>query len=360
MSDDMNCSDQEQVGQDAVDVPDAVRCLERACSEAERNGDLTTLAASLIELGSMHLRMRDPDAALPFLDRGHAISKEHGMVQIHHRSHECLLEHSKMVGDKEEALYHFEAADRIERESRKKEADEKMVELRTRFEAERLLREEAIRKRHDIVQAVIDAQEFERSRIARDLHDGLGQMLAAVQMNLEHCRTAALRGTDVISLEAAIDHTAGVLSRTVDDMQAICHSLGSGTLREAGLIVALEELLGGIASHKQTRFEFVVAGVHDRLSEALEAGLFRIAQELVTNIVRHARAREATIQIVRTDEEIRLTVEDNGAGFDVRQQSSGMGRSNIAARATALGGHVTFDSMPGHGTTVSVVVPALQ
>lgn len=358
MSDNMTGSEQIHVGHDAADVADAVRTLERACAEAEEMGDLTTLAASLIELGSMYLRRCDPDAALPFLDRGHAISKEHGMVRIHHRSHECLLEHSKMVGDMEEALYHFEATYRIERESRKKEADEKMVELKTRFEAERLLREEAIRKRHDIVQAIIDAQEFERSRIARDLHDGLGQMLAAVQMNLEHCRTAALRGTDVASLEASIDHTAGVLSQTVDDMQAICHSLGSGTLREAGLIVALDELLAGIASHKQTRFEFVVSGVDDRLSEALEAGLFRIAQELITNIVRHARAAEATIQIVRTDEGIRLTVEDDGAGFDVRQQSGGMGRSNIAARATALGGHVTFDSMPGHGTTVTVMVPA--
>jgi signal transduction histidine kinase len=97
--------------------------------------------------------------------------------------------------------------------------------------------------------------------------------------------------------------------------------------------------------------------MEERPSELVEIGLFRVAQELIANVLRHAKASEATVQIVRESDEIRLTVEDNGIGFDlVATNGGGMGHHNIAARVATMGGQLHYDSMPGHGTTVTVVV----
>ena len=104
--------------------------------------------------------------------------------------------------------------------------------------------------------------------------------------------------------------------------------------------------------------EMACVGMEDRLAEPMEIGLFRVAQELITNVLRHANATDASVQIMRDDDEVRLTVEDNGSGFDMHASHTGMGHRNIAARAAAIGGTLHYDSTLGRGTTVTVVVDA--
>lgn len=222
------------------------------------------------------------------------------------------------------------------------------------------LRRNEREKRELAVQAALEMQETERQRIARDLHDGVGQMLAAARINLGRLRGIISRhesdGPTDPDLHNSLEQSINILGRASDDVRSISHALGTSTLQELGLAAALGELLASMESEDRTRFEFVAVGMDDRLPEPIETGLFRVAQELITNVMRHAEATEATVQIVREGEEIRLSVEDNGTGFDPASVHNGMGHRNIATRVAAMGGALHYDSTPGHGTTVTVVV----
>jgi signal transduction histidine kinase len=156
--------------------------------------------------------------------------------------------------------------------------------------------------------------------------------------------------------DTPLERSMQILERASREVRAISHGLGTSTLRELGLAAAIEELLEHLESEGTTRFEFATYGLEERLPEPVETGLFRVAQELITNVLRHAGADEATVQILEENREVRLTVEDNGAGFDLGAPRAGMGLGNITARVAAMGGRVHYDSMPGHGTSVTVVV----
>lgn len=208
-----------------------------------------------------------------------------------------------------------------------------------------------------VLAAALESQEAERQRIARDLHDGVGQVLAAVVLNLERVQDLCAgyhRGPN--PLEAPLQRSMDVLKGAIGEVRTISHGLGTSTLRELGLVAAISELLDNLATDATT-FEFVTAGLGQRPTLPVEICLFRAAQELIANIVHHAGATEGTIQIVRNEREARLTVEDNGRGFIVAGPRGGMGLENVCARAAALHGEVHVDSAPGHGTTVTVVLP---
>jgi signal transduction histidine kinase/ligand-binding sensor domain-containing protein len=213
-------------------------------------------------------------------------------------------------------------------------------------------------KQQGAVQAALESQEAERRRIARELHDGIGQMIAAAGVNVSYASQLAKQqpggaGSDI---GASLDRSLSILDQVSVDLRAISHALGTISLQDIGLASALGELLASVAAHQRTRFELEAFGMDERLPEGIETGLFRIAQELITNVLRHADATEAIVQIVREDAEIRLTVEDNGVGFDISQASKGMGRRNIAARVSVMNGDLHYDVSPGHGTTVMVRV----
>jgi signal transduction histidine kinase/ligand-binding sensor domain-containing protein len=216
-------------------------------------------------------------------------------------------------------------------------------------------------KRELAVQAALEMQETERQRIARDLHDGVGQMLAAAKINMARLREMIGRNGsaphNAVELQAPLDLAMGIIGRAGSDVRTLSHALGSSTVREAGLVAALRELLASIEAQEKTTFEFVAMGMDERLSAPVEIGLFRVAQELIANVLHHASASEATVQIMREPQLIRLIVEDNGRGFDpMTTNGGGMGRHNITARVAAMGGQLYYDSTPGHGTTVTVVV----
>lgn len=244
-----------------------------------------------------------------------------------------------------------------------------LIALAASIRVNRLRRHER-EKRESAVQAALEMQEAERQRIARDLHDGIGQLLAAARLNL--ARAGEMFGRDGLrgrgdrsdrgdeEIISSIERTAEALNYASDDVRTISHALGTSTLSELGLAPALSEQLVNLRADETMTFDFVTSGMERRLPEPIETGLFRIAQELIANIVRHAGACDATIQIVRQGDVVRMTVEDNGSGFDpAANGSGGMGRRNIVARTEAMGGQVFYDSTPGHGTTVTVIVPLL-
>jgi two-component system, NarL family, sensor kinase len=211
------------------------------------------------------------------------------------------------------------------------------------------------------LQAALDSQEMERQRIARDLHDGIGQSLAAAALNLSILEELiTCRGdetADAAGVRSTLSRVIGIVAKAGSDVRALSHGLGTSTLRDFGLEAAVAEMLEGFPAGGATRFELIVLGLDEAPGEAIETGMFRITQELVTNAARHASATEITVQIVRIAGGIALTVEDDGVGFDTSRPGGGMGRRNIEARVEALGGVVHFDSTRGHGSTVTVVAP---
>ncbi|HVK38230.1 MAG TPA: two-component regulator propeller domain-containing protein [Candidatus Kapabacteria bacterium] len=211
--------------------------------------------------------------------------------------------------------------------------------------------------------AALESQEVERQRIARDLHDGVGQLIAAAAVNVGYVREMMRQhvlGSLESELDGAMQRSLSILWQASTDVRAISRALGTTSLKEFGLVATITELLRNLDPCQQTRFEFETLGMEERLPENLEVGLFRVAQELITNVVRHSGATEATLQIVHEHGEVRLTVEDNGTGFDSAHRNGGMGRQNIEARVALMDGTVDYDSTPGHGTTIMVTVPCRE
>ena len=123
-----------------------------------------------------------------------------------------------------------------------------------------------------------------------------------------------------------------------------------------GLVAALEDLKSGIEKTGMMRVEVLSHGIDHRLESSIEIELYRVVQEVVNNILKHAQATEITIQIIQNNERLNLTVEDNGIGYDRNDKNfkPGMGLANIQSRIAKIGGDIFIDSGKGNGTTVSI------
>ena len=130
-------------------------------------------------------------------------------------------------------------------------------------------------------------------------------------------------------------------------------------LIRSGLSSAVREFVQRISSTDKLKVDLEIVGLNDRLEQTTETVLFRVLQEIVSNIVKHANANHVTIQLIRHDQEITLMVEDNGRGFDTSkiQEFEGIGLKNLFSRVEFLNGTIHFDSNPGRGTTVTVDIP---
>lgn len=198
----------------------------------------------------------------------------------------------------------------------------------------------------------IRAQEAERLRIARELHDETGQVLTAVALELR-----ALDGhVDDVGLERLAS-----ARRTLADATAALHDLAirlrpSG-LREHGLASAVERQADRLRAKSGMAVDVSIEGLPGDLAEETEIAVFRIIQECLTNIQRHADARNAGVLIRRVGARVRIIVEDDGVGFDPEADAGHLGLAGIRERLALIGGQATFESAPGEGTTVVIEFP---
>ncbi len=219
------------------------------------------------------------------------------------------------------------------------------------------------------------AQEAERRTIARELHDEFGQILSGLMMQLGIARSQlpkSARSVDTI-LEGAEELTREMMDRT----RAIIIGLRPQVLDDLGLIPALHQLAGQFQENTGTKVEIKVDGSPDRLPEPLEVALFRIAQEGLTNVRKHAQARQVTIELMKQDGRVVLSLQDDGLGFE--KQPAGPGTSDdmvleggwripaghfglvgIQERAAQLGGKLSITTAPGQGTTLRVEIPMTE
>jgi signal transduction histidine kinase len=207
---------------------------------------------------------------------------------------------------------------------------------------------------------LITAQEEERRSIARELHDEVGQVLTAIKVELAVAqRTIEASGGAAGLLEDARSITDGALT-TVRDLS---HLLHPALLDDLGLPAAVEWYLRGFGKRHDIRVEVLHDRMDERLTPEIEASAYRIVQEALTNVAKHARATACRVYLQRLPNTILITIEDDGVGFDAAEAGragghGGLGLIGIRERVSHLRGTVRLESAPGKGTRLTVEVPA--
>jgi signal transduction histidine kinase len=210
----------------------------------------------------------------------------------------------------------------------------------------------------NLVGRLITVQEEERSRIARDLHDDVSQQLAGVAIMLSRLRRNVSKpgsDLDVDRTVTSLEERASALAQAVRN---ISHELHPSTLQHAGLKAALQRHCADIAEHHHLEVIFSAEDQLESLNPDVALCLFRVAQEAITNVVRHARARTIRVDLSATNEGIELRVVDDGIGFVVSERNGvGLGLRSIDERVRLIRGHVLVESRPGEGTSLLVTIP---
>lgn len=223
-------------------------------------------------------------------------------------------------------------------------------------EAQQKAKEE-IRFRKQLLEASVNAQEEERQRIAKDLHDGLVQTLAAIKMGFQSLQRKA--GFDK-PLEEEFEARVKMVDAAADEARHISHQMMPRTLLESGLVPALDDMLQKTLALTDIKFRFEYFAIERlRFAKNIEVGLYRICQELVNNIIKHSGATEVDIQLYKTKTHLVLHVEDNGKGFQATTgaEKRGIGLSNIFSRASAVNGEVSYEEGRPSGTVANIRVP---
>ena len=205
-----------------------------------------------------------------------------------------------------------------------------------------------------VLRAVIDTQEQERQRLARDLHDGLGQQISAIKFHIsataETCDDAGQKEILLRSNEALV----GVLA----DMRAICFNLMPQTLKEFGLVKSIKELAKQLEQTGAIHLELKHNRHFPMLDKSLEIDLFRIIQEFTSNAIKHGKARNITITLANRAGQTVVDLKDDGRGFDVKKaRNKGMGLQNSVSRIKSHGGEMHIDSHRGQGTLLHISLP---
>lgn len=213
----------------------------------------------------------------------------------------------------------------------------------------------ALQKENKIfaMDAMITGQEEERKRIAKDLHDGLGGILSTVKLSFEAIEKEIARLHAFSPFEKAIT----MLDDACDEVRRISHDMMPAALTVGGLPDAVEDLGESLRDVHGITADVQVIGLKERLDENKEIMIYRILQELVMNVIKHANASKMIIQLSSHDAHLVLVVEDNGVGFNADIKSDGLGLKSIGSRADYLNGIMKIDSVTGEGTTVSIEIP---
>ena len=200
--------------------------------------------------------------------------------------------------------------------------------------------------------SVLKGEESERSRMARDLHDGLGGMLSGVKINL-----SAMKGNSIITNEnaQAFDHAIKLLDTSISELRRVAHNLMPETLNHYGLKTAMNDFIAEMNNNPATVLTFNFFGADIRFESQLELTVFRIAQELVNNALKHSGSAKINLQLIADVDRICIQVVDEGKGFDTASRSSeGKGLVSIRDRVAANNGSFEIESTPGQGTEATV------
>lgn len=219
------------------------------------------------------------------------------------------------------------------------------------LESERKLVQERLTRQKEVTHAVLAAQENERSEIGKELHDNLNQVLGAAKLYIEMAKT------DEENREMCLEKSSGFIVNVIEEIRRISKTLSTPGM-VIGLFDSIKNLLNDLIMIHAIKIEFQGAGIdEENLDERLQLTIFRIVQEQLNNILKHAKATHATINLIKQENEIVLRISDNGDGCNILESKKGVGIINIKDRAELYHGSVTTVSKPGEGYELKVVLP---
>lgn len=226
------------------------------------------------------------------------------------------------------------------------------AEVATLVEAFNAMLDRLEQERRGSVRRALAAQEDERSRIARELHDELGQELTAVAMQSERAAQSAPADS-----QATLEEIAEATRQSIDHVRRIARRLRPEALDDLGLVNALISLCRRMGQHSGVRIESDLANTVPSMSAETELVVYRVAQESLTNAIRHAQASKITLALTTEDDQVTLLVRDDGRGIDAPLSDDTAGVSGMRERALLIGAQLKIRSHHGAGTEVQLDVP---
>jgi two-component system, NarL family, sensor kinase len=233
-----------------------------------------------------------------------------------------------------------------------------MLYNRRRIKQKMIYQQRFNEQQNEMFNIAATAQDKERKRIAEDIHDGLGSVLSAAKLKLSSLEEDGKLLTE--EQKGKYQATLSLLDDAATELRNISHNIMPATLSKLGLIAALKNVIGNISSRTGLRVQFEENGFDSRSEEATEISIYRIVLELLNNVIKHAGATKAIVQLIKYPDYINITVEDNGRGFEYQktvEENKGIGLSSIVSRVNYLKGTMHIDAVPGRGTTIIIDIP---
>jgi signal transduction histidine kinase len=197
------------------------------------------------------------------------------------------------------------------------------------------------------MEAIIEGEEKERSRVAKDLHDGIVQDLTAIKLKVENSEKN----------NPFLNEISDEIDKATREVRNIAYQMMPATLREYGLSESLEDLLHKSLSQKNIRYDFETVNIEQRLSEKIEVCLYRITQELLNNVIKHSQASFVSLVISKHQDSVSLIFEDNGTGFNQQEVKKGIGMNSLSSRLEIVNGELKFETSAGTGTMAIIKIP---
>jgi signal transduction histidine kinase len=203
------------------------------------------------------------------------------------------------------------------------------------------------------IKAILLAEENERSRIARDIHDGIGQLLSAAKLNLH-----ALENSHIENKEMILEKAIGLIDESAKEVRSVSHNLMPNALLKSGLFSAIKNFINQLQSDR-LKINMETSGLSNKINADTELVVYRIIQECINNVIKHAGASQLFINLSIEKNQLTVMIEDNGIGFEVDKmlKKDGIGIKNIQARVAFLKGTMEINSKPNKGTHLAFHIP---
>lgn len=210
-------------------------------------------------------------------------------------------------------------------------------------------------KQNEVKKALIWGEEQERKRVAQELHDGMGSLLSTLRLNAESIdlNDKGLSDKEFYAYQNVIE----LIDKACTELRNISHNMMPTGLDQFGLVQQLISIVKKINASETVKVSLDTFGMEVRLNKDIELSIYRICLELMNNIIKHSKAKNATIQLIRNSNNLSIIIEDDGHGFDINNITHGLGLTSIHSRVDAFNGSITIDSNNNRGTTCIIELP---